>query len=100
MSSNQRYSRYSARVAARERVRREGAPCALCGHPIDYTLPPGHPASYELDEILPISRGGSPTDPRNLQATHRRCNQRKGNRILRPETGRMGLPNSRDWKTL
>lgn len=35
--------------------------------------------SYELDEIVPVSRGGSPYDPGNVQPAHRLCNQRKGN---------------------
>lgn len=56
-----------------------GLPCALCGKPIDYSLPPGHPLCYELDEIVPVSLGGDPLDPDNVQPAHRICNQRKGN---------------------
>lgn len=54
--------------------------------------------SYELDEIVPVSKGGSPYDPGNVQPAHRICNQRKG-------AGRGGvrapsqsmLPHSREW---
>lgn len=54
--------------------------------------------SYELDEILPLSKGGDPTDYRNVQPTHRICNQRKGNKIINPNSPKKtGLPTSRDW---
>ena len=56
-------------------------PCAICGRPIDYSLPAGHPMSFEVDEIVPVSLGGSELDWRNLQPAHRICNERKGNRL-------------------
>ena len=62
----------------------QGRPCALCGGDIDYTLPAGHPLAFEVDEVLPVSRGGDPLDPDNVQPAHRICNQRKGNRIEPP----------------
>lgn len=77
-----------------------GLPCALCGKAIDYSLPAGHPMSYELDEIVPVSKGGSPFDKANVQPAHRRCNQRKGDGS---RTGRsrasfsLPLPTSRKW---
>ena len=58
-----------------------GLPCHLCGQPIDYDLPAGDPMAYELDEIVPVSRGGDPFDPDNVAPAHRICNQRKGNRM-------------------
>lgn len=67
-----------------------GLPCALCGKPIDYSLPAGQPMSYELDEIVPVSRGGDPYDPDNVQPTHRACNQRKGNRMPGDAVRRQG----------
>lgn len=97
-SSNPRYFKDHERRVLRERVRRRGDPCALCGKPIDYSLPARHPMSFELDEIIPISRGGSPIDPDNVQATHRICNERKGNRVG-DELKAHHLPctTSRDW---
>lgn len=53
--------------------------CALCGRPIDKTLKTPHPMSPEVDEIIPVSRGGSPIDRNNVQLVHRCCNLRKGN---------------------
>ncbi len=66
----------------RARVKAMGLPCALCGQPIDYSLPALDPWSYELDEIVPVSLGGSELDPDNVQPAHRICNQRKGNRMF------------------
>ena len=77
-----RYSNGNARRKLRARVKAEGRECAICGRPIDYTLPAGHPLSYELDEIVPFSLGGSAIDYANVQATHRICNQQKSNKIL------------------
>lgn len=37
--------------------------------------------SYELDEIIPVSRGGDPLDIDNVAPAHRCCNQRKGNKL-------------------
>lgn len=96
--SNPRYSNGSRRRAIRARWRAIGAPCALCGHAIDYTLPAGHPMSFEVDEIVPVSKGGDPLDFDNTQPAHRVCNQRKGNGIVRKgKPPKRGLPTSRDW---
>ena len=96
--SNPRYSNGSLRRKLRARLRAEGRPCALCGLAIDYSLPAGDPMSFEVDEIVPVSRGGSPYDYANLQPAHRICNQRKGNRMA-GDAGAMGLPvvRSREW---
>ena len=80
----------------RARLRAEGRPCWICaafGRPsaIDYSLPAGHPFSFEVDELVPVSRwrdGGylSPeqcaADYANLAAAHRRCNQWRSNKSV------------------
>lgn len=76
---NPRYSNGARRRAIRARWEAIGAPCALCGRPIDYDLPAGHPMAFEVDEVVPVSRGGDPLDFANTQPAHRICNQRKGN---------------------
>lgn len=79
---------------ARERALRivrdraaSGEPCGICGKPIDLDAPQWiveggkrkrAPWSLECDEIVPVSRGGSPTDPDNIRPAHRVCNQRRG----------------------
>lgn len=54
--------------------------------------------SFEVDEIVPVSRGGSPIDRANVQPAHRICNQRRGNRMP-GDAGAAGLAvkKSRDW---
>lgn len=67
--------RRSGRDALARRVRALGEPCWICGLPIDATLPAGHPLAFELDELVPVSRGGSPVDFDNCRGAHRACNQ-------------------------
>lgn len=97
--SNPRRKNGSRRDAIRRRWKAIGAPCALCGHAIDYSLPAGHPMSFEVDEIVPVSKGGDPLDFSNTQPAHRICNQRKGNgrRVPGGAGRKLGLPTSRDW---
>ena len=91
--------------------------CPLCGRPIDYSLDwyvdpkdgkrKRHPMSAEIDEIVPVSKGGSPIDMENLRVVHRICNQRRGNKQpIAAESGniqpmqakkRLQMPLSCDW---
>ncbi len=98
MASNPRYSNGNLRRKLRARLKSEGRPCAICGRPIDYALPANDPWSFEADEIVPVSRGGSPFDYGNLQPTHRRCNQIKSNRMPGDEMAkRLTIVRSREW---
>ena len=102
MSNNPRYENYAARQKLRARLLHNTEVCALCGKPIDKTLKTPHPMSAEVDEIIPISKGGSPIAPDNCQLVHRICNQRKGNKTnTTVSTVRrvieQPLPTSRDW---
>ena len=72
----------AARRAARRRVLAAYDRCAICDQLIDKTLKFPDPWSPEVDEIIPVSKGGSPTDLRNLCLTHRRCNQLKSDKSL------------------
>ena len=56
--------------------------CAICGREVDKSLPQYHPLAPEVDEIIPVSRGGSPYDFDNLQLVHRICNEKKGNKMI------------------
>lgn len=88
MSKNKRYENGNARRKVRAWLMSQHNPCAICGKPIDYSLTTyvdpkdgktkRHPMSFEVDEIVPVSKGGSPYDRDNVQAAHRICNQRKG----------------------
>lgn len=71
-----------ARELARARVLATDLPCPICGRPIDRRIRWPDPWCAEIDEIIPVSRGGSPTDLRNLERVHRRCNQLKSSKSL------------------
>lgn len=69
------------------RLREQGRGCWICrafGRPdaIDYDLPACDPGAFEADHLVPTSKGGSLYDPDNLDATHRRCNEWRGNRSV------------------
>lgn len=82
MSANPRNANGSARRKLRAWLKAQGRPCHLCGGAIDYSLPAGDPMSFEVDEIIPVSKGGDPLDRANVDAAHRICNQRRGNRDI------------------
>lgn len=85
--ANTRVSNGSEWRKLRARVKASGAPCWICGKPIDYRLrwwvDPSdgkrklHPLSFELDEIVPHSAGGRMIYS-NVRPAHRVCNQRRG----------------------
>ena len=81
-SGNVRRANGSRRTNAVKRLRAMARPCHICGLPIDYSLRPGSPESFECDELVPVSFGGSPYDPDNLAAAHRCCNNWRSNRSV------------------
>lgn len=98
MTKNPRVSNGARRREIRRWVLATQDVCGICGLPVDKTLPAGLPLSPEVDEIIPVSKGGSPIDKRNVQLAHRLCNQRKGAKIL-SKGGTLPKPiiNSQDW---
>lgn len=81
MPSNPRYKNGHRRRQLRQRILATETHCALCGLPVDKTLPPDDPGAPEVDEIIPVSLGGDPLKRSNTQLAHRICNQRKSNHI-------------------
>ena len=75
-SFKQAYDRNRKAVLAQAEV------CAICGMPINKRLKFPDPMSATVDHIIPIARGGHPSDPQNLQAAHLICNQVKGSRLV------------------
>lgn len=69
----------------RELLARIGAPCHICGKPIDYTLPYRYPdgtvnpASFVADHVHAYARGGADRIE-NKRPAHARCNSAKGDR--------------------
>jgi hypothetical protein len=85
--TNVRSSNGNARRKLRSWLKAQGRPCWICqafgrDAEIDYSLPPGHPYSFEVDELVPVSKGGSPIDRTNVDAAHRCCNQWRGNKSV------------------
>jgi len=80
----------------RRAIARNQPDCALCGLPIDYTLPTPHPMSYEVDHIVPIAQGGA-DNLHNKQAAHRRCNRAASDK--RPKRAAVWFITTRTWTT-
>ena len=89
MSGSNRYANGSARRKVRAWLKAQGLPCHLCGRAIDYSLPSGHPMSFEVDHKDPCARGGALYDRGNLQPAHRICNERKSDKQLYYASGRV-----------
>lgn len=60
----------------RERLRKLGAPCHICGKPIDYGLRWPDPDCFVADHVTALARGGGDTIGNKL-AAHNRCNLAK-----------------------
>lgn len=80
---NPRRANGSRRTGMTRRLRAQGRPCWICGLPIDYSLPARDPLAFECDELVPVSRGGSPYDIGNAAASHRCCNNWRKARSVR-----------------
>ena len=77
---NRRVSNGHRRRQIRARILAAYDTCAICGKPVDKTLKTPHPMSAEVDELIPISRGGDPYSFTNCRLTHRRCNRLKSDK--------------------
>lgn len=82
MAYNPRYSNGHRARQLRARVLAEETHCALCGQPVDTTLPARHPAAPEVDHLVPVARGGALYARDNAALIHRACNAWKGARTL------------------
>ncbi|MCD8087119.1 MAG: HNH endonuclease [Oscillospiraceae bacterium] len=83
--------------------------CGICGRPVDFSLKYPHPLSPCIDHIIPINRGGHPSDIDNLQLAHWTCNRQKSDKLARGELNttlnepekiisNRNLPQSMDWR--
>lgn len=91
------YERNKKRIFATQNT------CGICGHPVDFSLKPPHPMSATIDHIIPIAKGGHPSDIDNLQLAHWTCNRQKSDKIFKQSQktkqviGNRNLPQSMDW---
>ena len=86
----------------RKRILMSESVCAICGRPVDMGLKPPDPMSPTVDHIIPVSKGGHPSDINNLQLAHRICNGMKSDRLVLVAAGK-AEPNkniklSCDWR--
>ncbi len=100
---------------AKKRLLASQNTCGICGLPVDKSLKYPHPMSACIDHIIPIDRGGHPSDIENLQLAHWKCNRAKANKLLFPNADKKNatpdgkqsgsvitnrdLPLSMDWST-
>lgn len=82
--------------------------CGICGKPVDMTLKYPHPMSKCIDHIIPVAKGGHPSDIENLQLAHWTCNRQKSDKLIEKKivdqevevlSNRI-LPLSCDWSTI
>lgn len=103
MTGSERLGTHAGQFARnRKKIIATQSVCALCGKPVDKTLRYPNPLSPSVDHIIPINRGGHPSDIDNLQLTHWVCNRLKsdklvGNSSKQVETMR-NLPLAMNWK--
>lgn len=82
--------------------------CGICGKPVDFSIRFPHPMSACIDHIIPVSKGGHPSDIQNMQLAHMCCNRFKSDRLItkvqftqqQGAIGNRDLPQTFDWKNL
>ena len=79
----------------------------ICGKPVDFQKKYPHPMSPSIDHIIPVAKGGHPSDPDNLQLAHWTCNRQKSDKLverlvvpgdMQQVVSNRLLPHSIDWK--
>lgn len=91
----------------RQKILATATICGICGQPVDREFKYPHPMSAVIDHIIPIDKGGHPSDLSNLQLAHRWCNRQKSDKLIdnkkkfqEEESGNNlnPLPLHYDWK--
>ena len=70
--------------AARLKILKTQTICGICGKPVDFSYKNPHPLAPTVDHIIPVSKGGHPSDISNLQLAHRCCNRAKADSMMEP----------------
>lgn len=96
----------AAYLRNRRRVLATQNTCGICGQPVNMQLKGPNPLAPCVDHIIPIAKGGHPSDMDNLQLAHWSCNRQKSDKIFRnievqtpTLVGNRNLPQSADWTT-
>lgn len=98
----------SAYLSAKKKIFASQDVCGICGKPVNKLLKFPHPLSKTVDHIIPVAKGGHPSDINNLQLAHWCCNRQKSDKLA-PQTAAADtvkvisnrvLPHTFDWKTV
>lgn len=83
--------------------------CGICGKPVDFKQKYPHPLSACIDHIIPLAKGGHPSDIDNMQLAHWTCNRQKSDKLIEVNRKKINagaeivsnrdLPQSMDWTT-
>ena len=82
MRSDRTPGNRAAFEAARKKVLATQTICGICGKPVDFSYRYPHPLSPTVDHIIPVAKGGHPSDIDNLQLAHRCCNRQKSDKLM------------------
>ncbi|MBQ8122514.1 MAG: HNH endonuclease [Ruminococcus sp.] len=82
--------------------------CGICGKPVDFRIKFPDPLSPCIDHIIPVSKGGHPSDISNMQLAHMTCNRLKSDKLAPVQDfgkaveviSNRVLPQTFDWKSL
>lgn len=97
----------AAFLKAKKKIYATQRVCGICGRPVDFEKRYPDPLSPCIDHIIPISKGGHPSDIANLQLAHWACNRQKADLfgavkdqggMMANESSEPEYPLSRDWK--
>mgnify|MGYP003601903313 FL=1 len=87
----------------KKRILKTKHTCGICGRDVDKTLAYPHPLSPAIDHIIPVSKGGHPSNMDNLQLTHWKCNRDKSDKLYSGQTNttetisNRNLPKTLEW---
>lgn len=79
--------------------------CGICGKLVEFDKKYPHPLSPCIDHIIPVAKGGHPSDRNNLQLAHWACNRQKSDKLFSKNPNQTQqdvisnrvLPQSCDW---
>lgn len=82
--------------------------CGICGKEVNFRLKWPHPMSACIDHIIPVAKGGHPSDISNMQLAHMSCNRQKSDKLTATREVSTGvelvsnraLPLTYDWKSV
>lgn len=111
MTENKGAGRYGTHRGAfeknKKRIYATQTVCGICGKTVDFSLRYPHPLSACIDHIIPIAKGGHPSDIDNMQLAHWTCNRQKSDHLYENKQisgnkndavlGNRNLPQSMDW---